>query len=454
MRYPDAPARRLMAPLLAAAVLCAACGAVSAGENSAGIKLDVTVTTLDNGLKVVLMEDHSVPVISRQTFYRVGSRNERPGITGVSHFLEHMMFNGAEKYGPKEFDRILESNGGYSNAFTSKDMTAYYEDFASDVLELAVDLDSDRMRSLALDPKYIVSEMGVVMEERRLSIDNSVNGQMYEELYSLAYKSHPYLWPVLGWMSDLEKMERGDVVEYFTTYYAPNNAVLIVAGDFDTKDAMELIKTYYGGIPSQEPPGPVRTREPGQLGERRAEVHKTAELEQVLIGYHGPEVTADDIYALDVLQEILSGGRSSRLYRSLVRDLGVAVNVYGYMSWQIDPGLFIFGTQIKPDHTAAEGEAAIYAVLDGIAESGITDEELIRAKNVLEADFVRSMQTVNGKARKIGRYEILFGDYREILNIQERYRAVTAGEVQRVVERYFKPEARNVVTLIPKRKRD
>jgi zinc protease len=239
-------ARSLYATCTVAVVLLLAMpGAGMTGERAApAIELDVAVETLGNGLKIILLEDHSVPVISYQTFFRVGSRNERPGITGISHFMEHMMFNGTEKYGPQEFDRVLEANGGYSNAFTSKNLTAYYEDFASDVLELIVDLDSDRMKSLGLDPDYVVSELDVVKEERRLGIDNSISGQMYEELYALAFKAHPYSWPVLGWMADLERMDRDDCVEYFRTYYAPNNAIMIVAGDFETKTALDLIHRY------------------------------------------------------------------------------------------------------------------------------------------------------------------------------------------------------------------
>ncbi len=342
-------------------VALAHASALSAAETKAApAKLDATVETLKNGLKVILMEDHSVPVVSRWTFYRVGGQNERPGITGISHFIEHMMFNGAAKYGPKEFDRILESNGGYSNAFTSEDMTAYYEDFASDVLELCIDLDSDRMKSLTLDPKFVVSEMGVVKEERRLSVDNSVEGAMYEELGALAYKAHPYGWPVIGWMSDLEKITRDDAVDYWKTYYAPNNAILVIVGDFETKKALELVHTYYDSVPSQAPPEPVRTVEPEQPGERRAEVRKPAEMPQILVGYHIPEVTSNDIYALDVLQYVLSEGESSRLYKKLVRDLGIAVYAGANASWNIAPALFTFDVKVRPDKTAAECEAAVY----------------------------------------------------------------------------------------------
>lgn len=436
----------------AAAALCLVAAVPAAAGTDAGapaVALDATVETLGNGLKVILVEDHSVPVVSRQTFYRVGARNEVPGITGISHFIEHMMFNGAEKYGPKEFDRILESNGGYSNAFTSDDMTAYYEDVSSDGLELVIDLDSDRMRGVAFDPKYVVSEMGVVMEERRMAIDNSVDGQLWEDLDALAFKAHPYSAPVIGWMSDLEGITRDDCVEYFRTYYAPNNAILIIAGDFDAKEAMELVREYYGSIPAQEPPAPVRTAEPPQLGERRAELRRPAELPAVLMAWHTPPVDSDEIYALDVLDKILSGGESSRLYRSLVREMETAVSVRTSAPWRIDPYLFIAQVKMKPGKSTADAEAAVYAELGEIAANGVTAEELERAKNLLEADFVRSMQTVNGKASKIGRYEVLFGDWREILHVPERYRAVTAEQVREAAAKYFTGMNRTVVTLVP-----
>jgi zinc protease len=453
MRFRESRARRSFAALALVVLVSlplAYAGAVRAGEpRPVPAKLAATVETLKNGLKVILMEDHSVPVISRWTFYRVGSMNERPGITGISHFMEHMMFNGAGKYGPKEFDRVLESNGGYSNAFTSEDMTGYYEDFASNILELCIDLDSDRMKSLALDPKFVVSEMGVVKEERRLRTDNSVEGAMYEELGALAYKAHPYGWPVIGWMSDLEKITRDDAVKYYTTYYAPNNAILIIVGDFDTKKALELVHKYYDGIPAQTPPEPVRTVEPEQQGERRAELHKVAEMPAVLIGYHIPDVKSTDIYALDVLQYVLAEGQSSRLYKKLVRDLGIAVYAGANASWNIAPALFTFDVKARPDKTAAECETAVYGILADIAANGVTSAELAKAKNQVEANFFRSMQTVNGKARKIGTYEIYFGDFNEILKVRDRYQAVTADDVKRVANTYFAPKNRTVVTLVP-----
>jgi len=409
------------------------------------------VEVLDNGLKVILLEDHSAPVISYQTFFRVGSRNERPGITGISHFMEHMMFNGAKKYGPKEFDHVLESHGGYSNAFTSKDMTSYYENFASDALELVIDLDSDRMSSLALDPRYLVSEMSVVKEERRLRTDNSTEGQMYEDLYALAFKAHPYQWPVLGWMSDLNKINRNDCVNYYRTYYAPNNAVLIAVGDFKTSNAMALIHRYYDDIPRGETYEDVRTVEPKQLGERRGVVHMPAEMPALTIGYHGPSVASTDIYALDVLQQILTEGKSSRLYRLLVRNVDIAVSVSSSFTWRLDPDLFIFEIKLKEGASTAEAERLLYAAIDSVAHYGVTEDELTKAKNNLVAGFYRSLQTVGGKARKIGTYEILFGDYRKMFDVQKKYSEVTSDDVKQVVSKYLKPMNRTVITLVPEK---
>ncbi len=441
--------RALVTLAALAFALSVATGAAAAEKKAAPGTFNATVEMLKNGLRVILVEDHSAPVISRWTFYRVGSANERPGITGISHFIEHMMFNGAQKYGPKEFDRILESNGGYSNAFTSEDMTGYFEDFASNVLELCLDLDSDRMRALALDAKYVTSELDVIKEERRMGVDNSVEGSMYEELGAIAYKAHPYGWPVVGWMSDLERITREDAVLYYKKFYAPSNAILVIVGDFDTKGALALVHRYYDDIPAGTPPEPIRTVEPEQKGERRGELHKAAELPAVLIGYHIPDVKSKDIYALDVLQYVLSEGESSRLYRKLVRDLGLAVYANANASWNLAPALFTFDVKVKPGATTAACEEAVYAVLGDLEQNGITAAELEKAKNQIMANFYRSMETVNGKARKIGTYEIYFGDFNEIPKVQSRYQAVTIDDVKRVAQAYFASTNRNVITLVP-----
>ena len=235
---------------------------------------------LSNGLKVLTFENHSLPVVSMYTLYKVGSRNERPGITGISHLLEHMMFNGSKKFGPKEFDRILESGGGHSNAYTSRDLTVYYEDFASNLLETVIELDSDRMGWLNLSEELLSSESDVVKEERRMRTDNSVQGRLEEELYSASFQCHPYRWPIIGWMSDIENISVKDCKEYYKRYYAPNNAILVLAGDFQSNDALKMIEKHYGIIPAGSSPVSPNTIEPPQNGEKRIKFNKKVMIPQ------------------------------------------------------------------------------------------------------------------------------------------------------------------------------
>src|SRR5919199_5749176 len=223
-----------------------------------------------NGLQIRLLQDRSLPVATLYSFFRVGSRNERPGITGISHLFEHMMFNGSKKYGPKEFDRRLESAGGTSNAYTSNDLTAYYEDFASEALPLVLDLEADRMASLTIDDASLAREREVVKEERRFRADNDLDGMMDEALSALSFLAHPYRWPVIGWMADIESIGRHDCEHYFRTYYAPNNCTLVLVGDFDPEGALKRIEQLYGGIRRGDALPPVPGGEPPQKGERRA----------------------------------------------------------------------------------------------------------------------------------------------------------------------------------------
>ena len=232
---------------------------------------------LENGLVVLLHEDHSVPTVTFWQWYKVGSRNERPGITGISHYFEHMMFNGSKNVPPKQYDKILESNGGFSNAFTDRDMTAYYEDVASDRYDVLLDLDSDRMASLSLLPEQLKSEIEVVKEERRFRTDDDIQGMLDEQLYAEAFNASPYRWPVLGWMGDLNRMQRPELVDYFRTYYAPDNCILVLTGDFVSKEALAKIEKFFGGIPAQTPPEPPIDSEPEQRGERRVQVHYPAQ---------------------------------------------------------------------------------------------------------------------------------------------------------------------------------
>jgi predicted Zn-dependent peptidase len=405
--------------------------------------------TLPNGLKVRLAPNDAVPTVSFYTFFRVGSRNERPGITGISHLFEHMMFNGAKKYGPGEFDRVLESSGGSSNAYTSNDLTVYYEDFAADSLEKVIDLESDRMRSLAISDRMLKSERQVVIEERRLRVDNEIAGMMDEELMTLVFKAHPYRWPVIGWMKDIEAITKEDCMEYFRTYYAPNNATVYVVGDFDPKKTLALIKRYYGNIKKGPPAPSVLNAEPEQKGERRAVVRHPAQAPSLMIGYQGPETHDDATLALDVLQYALSVGHSSRLVRELVYQKELAVSVSFDWGWRLDPGVIVIALELKPDSNPAQVEQALYAELEKVAREGITDTELQKAKNNLKAHLLRELATNNGRAHAFGTYEMLLGSWREGLALPERYAAITKDQVKAAAAKFFDARRRSVVTLIP-----
>lgn len=410
---------------------------------------DVHEATLPNGLRVRLLANHQAPVVSLYTFFQVGSRNERPGITGISHLFEHMMFNGARKYGPKEFDTVLESNGGRSNAYTSTDLTVYYDDFASDALETVLDLESDRMRSLRIEDEILESERQVVMEERRVRVDNDITGLMDEELGALVYKAHPYRWPVIGWMRDIENISRQDCEAYFRTYYAPNNAVLYIVGDIDPKKTLALVERYYGKIRPGPKPAPVLDAEPAQRGERRAEIRHPAQSPSLMLAYRGPAASNPDTLTLDVLQYALIRGEGSRLVRSLVYEQQIAVSVTMDWGWRLDPGMIVFYLELKPDSDPRKVEAALYAELERVGLEGLSERELQKAKNNLRADHLRELATNSGRAHALGHYEAVLGSWQQGLALPSVYAGTTNAQVMEAARKYFVPEHRSVVTLLP-----
>jgi zinc protease len=418
-------------------------------EELRALEKSVIEATLPNGLKVRLLRNDGVPTVSYYTFFKVGSRNERPGITGISHLFEHMMFNGAKKYGPGEFDRALESNGGSSNAYTSSDLTVYYEDFMAEALPLVVDLESDRMASLAVTPKLLSSERQVVLEERRLRVDNEIAGLLDEELSTLLWKAHPYRWPVIGWQKDIEAITREDCLAYFRTYYAPNNATVYVSGDFDPKEALALIKKAYGKIK----PGPaapaVLDAEPKQKGERRATVRHPAQAPAVMVAWKGPPAQHGDTLVLDVLQYALCVGQSSRLVKSLVYEQEVAVSVSVDWSWRVDPGAFTVVMDLKPGADPSVAERALYQQLDKVAAEGLAPHELEKIFNNLAVQHVRELATNNGRAHALGSSEAMLGDWRAGLSLPARWEAVTSADVQRAAKEYLGAFSRSVVTLEP-----
>ena len=418
------------------------------------LDLDRVVTReLSNGLRVRLLAERNAPTVSYYTFFQVGSRNERLGVTGISHLFEHMMFNGAAKYGPKAFDRVLESRGGASNAYTSNDVTAYYEDFASDALETVLDLEADRMRSLALTPETLEQERQVVKEERRLRTENSVFGLMEEQLEALVFLAHPYRWPVIGWMDDIDRITREDCLEFFRTYYAPNNAAVYAVGDLDPESTLAAIERAYGDVPSGPPPRPVAQGEPPQRGERRAVVRYPAQAPAVLVGWRGPPARSPDSAALDVLQAVLAVGESSRLRRRLVEAEELAVSVHVSWGWRIDPGVFLVFAELSPRVRPERAERALWEEIARVARHGVTAGELRRAQRLLRSSVLHELATHNGIAHALGQAEVLLGDWREAGRALEQYAAVTRREVRRVAATWLEPSRRCVVTLEPEASR-
>lgn len=408
---------------------------------------DIQSFTLKNGLKVILMADHSIPNVALYFFYRVGSRNEYPGITGLSHFFEHMMFNGAKKYGPKMFDRVMEASGGSNNAYTSEDVTVYSDWFPSSALETMFDLESDRMAHLALDDKMVESERGVIISERVTGLANSPLRSLYEELKAVAFMAHPYRWSIIGYESDIKNWKKSDLQNYFDTYYAPNNAICVIVGNVSAAEVQRLSEKYLAPIPAREPPRPIHTLEPEQLGEKRLYVNRDVSTPTVLIAYHAPKASSTDYYAMKVLSSILGSGNSSRLYQTLVNQKQLAVEIYTVMDRAIDPGLFqIYGT-CAAGVDECTMEKAILDEVDQIVKNGVTEKELQKVKNNALVDFYHSMETISDKADTIGTYEIFFGDYKKMFSAPEEFKKVSLDDIKRVAQTYLKKSNRTIGIL-------
>ncbi|MCU8070851.1 M16 family metallopeptidase [Shewanella oncorhynchi] len=408
---------------------------------------DIKSFTLDNGMKIMVLEDASIPNANMYLFWKVGSRNEVPGITGISHFFEHMMFNGSKKYGPKMFDRTMEAAGGANNAYTTEDMTVYTDWFPANALETMFDLEADRIANLDINQAMVDSERGVVQSERSTGLENSNWNALEGEIKGVAFLAHPYSWSVIGHESDIAAWSLEDLVQYHKTYYAPNNAVVVIAGDVKLAQVKALADKYFAPIPAQTPPKAIRTVEPEQKGERRTFVQKASvSTPNVMLAYHIPAATHADFYALDLLSSILSQGNSSRLYQSLV-DKQVALEAQTYMPMSVDPNLFYVMGVATPEVKASTLEHALIEQIDAIATTGVTQQELDKVKNIKLMDFYRSMETINGKANTIGTYEMYFGSYDKLFNAPEAYNKVTPADIQRVAQTYLRKSNRTVAVL-------
>ena len=414
-----------------------------------GVGVEVLERTLQNGLKVLLVEEHKAPVATFHVWYRVGSRNERPGATGVSHFLEHMMFKGTSTTGPKEFNRLIQRNGGWDNAFTSHDYTGYYTNIAADRVHLPIALEADRMVNLLLKEEDVRMERDVVLEERRLRTEDDPSSAVVEEMYAAAFKAHPYGNPVIGWMEEIRQITRAELLQHYRTYSIPNNAVVVAVGAFDREALFARIREAFGRIPRGPAPPAVRSVEPPQQGERRVVVKREAKLPFVFIGYHTPTLNHPDSFALEVLASVLADGKSSRLHRSLVYEQQVALYAAAsYDRLSADPSLFYLYAAALPGKGSDQVERAVYAEVERLQREPVSERELQKAKNQLEADFVLSQDSIFSLARQIATYEMV-ASWREWERYLPGIRAVTAADVQRVAGAYLTADNRTVGILVP-----
>jgi len=410
----------------------------------------VVAATLDNGLRVLLLEDARSPIVSFQVWYRVGSRYEHRGATGIAHFLEHLMFKGTPTHGARQFARLVEENGGQDNAFTSQDVTSYYVNIAADKVDLVIDLEADRMQNLLLDAKEIGSEREVVIEERRTRTEDDPGGFLGEEVSSIAFKAHPYGAPIIGWMEDIKRITPEEIRAFYKTYYVPNNALVVAVGAFKANELLEKIKRRFGRIPRGKVPPPMLAVEPPQNGERRVTVTKQAQLPIVYLAWHVPNQKSDDAAALELLSTILAGGRASRLYRDLVYQRQLALEAGGdYSYFSIDPNLFWFWATPMPGQTPEKLEAELIAHMERLKTEPVTDEELARAKNQMEAAFVYQEDSIHQRASMLARFELI-GGFALKESFVAKIRAVTAADLTRVARTWFGPDKKSVGVLLPK----
>lgn len=409
----------------------------------------VQEVVLDNGLKILLLEDPKSPAVTFQVWYRVGSRNEIDGKSGLAHFLEHMLFKGTPTTGPEEYSRLIAKNGGRSNAFTSYDMTVYFATMSRDKIGIQLELEADRMVNALLGDEYFEAEKKVIQEERRLRVDDNPIAALSEVASAAAFMVHPYRRPVIGWMEDILNLTRRDLADFYRLYYQPNNAFIVVVGAFSAAEMLPKIKAAYGGIPRSAEPPAVRAVEPEQRGERRVTLKKEAELPVLLKYYHAPNLKSPDSFALEVLSVVLSGGRSSRLHHELVyqKRLAHVVNA-DYSTVSIDPMGFSISAQLMPGVQPAIVEREIDALIDKVKTELIGERELQKAKNQIEAAFVFGQDSIFGQAIKIGYYEIA-GGWRQMNDYLDGIRKVTREDVRRVARQYLHADRRTVGTLIP-----
>jgi zinc protease len=411
---------------------------------------------LPNGLTILTKQVHANPIVSAMIWYRVGARNEPAGQTGLSHFLEHMMFKGTHRLKKGEIDLLTLANGGRNNAFTWLDFTAYYFTFAADRWEVALDIESDRIRNASFDPEEFESEKQVVLEELQMGLDSPFD-VLETEVWATAFRQHPYHAPTIGWREDVENVTVEQMRAYYDRYYQPNNATIVLVGDFETERAVARVEELFGGMPTGAEIVQPHAVEPPQRGEKRVTVRKPTPLERLMIAYHAPEVAHEDSYALHVATMLLSHGRTSRLYRRLQEQDESVTFANAQYSEHIDPSLFLLQAELKPGFSLDAVEAALTEEVERLGNEPLTETELMKAKRQTEAQFVLGNEEVLNQAILLGEYEtIAFRDsipeeargYRYLDAYLDRVRSVTAADIQRVVKAYLRNDNRTVGRLV------
>ncbi len=413
-----------------------------------GPALKLDVFSLGNGLRILLLEEHSAAVLAFHSWFRVGSRHERTGKTGLAHLFEHLMFNETEHLPRGQFDRELEAVGAESNASTWLDFTQYNISAPKSELARLVRMEADRMENLILRPAQVDSEKEVVANERRFRVDDDVEGTINEVLYKTAFREHAYHWPTIGWMEDIEGFTPEDCAAFYQTYYAPNNAILVLVGDFETPEALRVIQEAYGHLPAAKLPVEDVHPEPPQTEQRRVTLRKPTPTEKLCIGYKGPALGDFDHIPLSLLTEILTGGRSSRLYRRLVRELEVASELRAFVGPFREPGLLEIYVAARDGHSAEAILSVIDEETERLVRDGVTDEEMNRTQARFELGLLHALESADGKAQTIGFYDCVLGEPDAAFRRLDALRRVTPSDLLRVARRYLRPEGRTVVITL------
>jgi zinc protease len=414
-------------------------------------KLTYERLVLPNGMKVILHQDKSTPIVHVELWYHVGSKNEKPGRTGFAHFFEHLMFKGSRNVEPEQHTSIVASVGGQANAYSNEDTTVFWQSIPAQYLPLVLWMEADRMATLRIDEKTFVSEREVVKEERRMRIENPPYGLLNELITFHAFDVHPYKHPVIGSMNDLNAATIDDVRDFYKTYYVPENATLMIVGDFERETAVNLVNQYFGRVPKAANPVPRDIpQEPQHTKEKRVNLEMPWPLPAVVVTYHVPYNGHPDSYPMFIMSKTLSDGQTSRIYRKLVYETGMALTAFGSSSFLEQPGIFSAVALVNPGQSPEQVEKALIAEFDKLKTDGITERELQRAKNQFARDYIVSRLTIKEKASQLGHAEVIQKDMASADGEFDTFQSTTLEDVRRVAKKYFVPEGRMVMRIMPR----